>query len=559
MHLSLKPGHLKRYAEITRLLLKYSRSEVVRRAAADVDLSDDHEDLSQEPGEAEELTADLERMGPTFVKLGQLLSSRADLLPVPHLQALSRLQDEVEPVPFAQIEETVREELGVRLSKAFAELDPEPLAAASLAQVHRARLRSGREVAVKVQRPGVRRRVAEDLEVFAELAGFLDSHTELQRRYDLASLVEELRRSLTRELDYRLEAANLRRLRENLRSFERLVIPEPIDDYSTERVLVMELVRGTKIEKLSPVVRLEVPGAELARELHRAYLHQILIDGFFHADPHSGNVLLTPDHRLALLDLGMVGHLPPMLQDQLLKLLLAVADGRGEEAAWLLARIGDPLPDFDHGRFESHIAQLVAQNLQTTLDDLQVGKVMLEVSRASSELGVRVPPELTLLGKTLLNLDAIGRQLHPEFRPAEATRKDVNEMFRHRAWHSTSPNSLIATWMEGRELAAQLPRRANRILELVANNELRLRVDALDQEELLRGLQKLANRIAGGIVLAAMVVGAALMMRVRTAFTILGYPGFAMLLLLVAVAGGFWMLWEVLVRDWLERRRRARR
>jgi ubiquinone biosynthesis protein len=556
MHLSLKPGHLKRYGEIARLLLKYSRSEAVRQAAAKATFAAGAEEASEEPGEAEQMAKDLEAMGPTFVKLGQLLSTRADLLPVSHLHALSRLQDRVEPFPFAQVEECIREELGVRISKAFAEIDPAPLAAASLAQVHRARLRDGKEVAIKVQRPGVREQVAEDLEVFAELAGFLDSNTDVQQRLDLESLVDELRRSLARELDYLQEANNLVALRHNLQDYPQLVVPAPIMDYTTSRILVMELVKGTKLDQLSPVVRLEVHGAELARELHRAYLHQILVDGFFHADPHPGNVLLTPDHRLALLDLGMVGYLPPMLQEQLLKILLAFADGQGEEAAELLARIGDLQPDFDHGRFRRHVAQQVAQHRQSKLEDLQVGKVLLEAAQASAEVGARVPSELTLLGKTLLNLDAIGRLLDPDFRPAEAIREDVKAILRRRAWKGTASTSAISAWMETRELAARLPARANRILEMVANNELRLRVDAIDQEELLSGLQKLANRVAGGVILAAMVVGAALMMRVDTERTIFGYPAFAMVLLLIAVAGGFWMLYEVLIHDWLERRRR---
>ena len=269
------------------------------------------------PPEAKELAADLEKLGPTFVKLGQLVSTRADFVPPAYMEALSRLQDHVEPFSFGEVEAIVSVEIGARLSKAFLEFESTPMAAASLGQVHRAKLRDGRPVAVKVQRPGVREHVSGDLEAMQEIAEVLDAHTEAGRRYEFGLMVEELRKSLLLELDYRQEAANLRRLGETLRDFTRILVPQAIDDYSTGRVLTMEYVAGRKVTKLNPLARTDLDGAGLAEELFRAYLHQILVDGFFHADPHPSNVFLTDDGRVALLDLGMVAHLGPSLQDRL--------------------------------------------------------------------------------------------------------------------------------------------------------------------------------------------------------------------------------------------------
>src|ERR1051325_198255 len=286
----LQPRHLARYKDLLALVLKYGRSDLLKRAQIEEVLGDEITDgSSDDVATAEDFAHHLERLGPTFVKLGQLLSTRADLLPDPYLAALARLQDDLAPVPFTDVEATGRDELGVRLSKAFLEFDTVPLAAASLAQVHRAVLRDGRVVAVKVQRPGVRTQVADDLEILEAVADLFERYSEAGARYDVRLLVEELRKTILRELDYRVEAENLTLLAQNLERFPRLVVPQPVPDYTTSRVLTMDYVAGTKITDLSPLVLLEFDAADLADVLFEAYLHQVLADGFFHADPHPGN------------------------------------------------------------------------------------------------------------------------------------------------------------------------------------------------------------------------------------------------------------------------------
>src|SRR5574341_2591651 len=309
MALSLKPERLRRYKDVVALLIKYGRGDLVEHST--LTLVSKHQERAQaktEPSKAEELAQDLEGLGPSFIKLGQLLSTRGDRLPEPYLEALSRLQDQVEPFPLAEVERIVAGELGGRLSKLFSEFELEPGAAASLAQVHRAQMRDGRPVVVKVQRPNIRQQIVEDLEALQEVAEFIDAHTETGRRYEFSNLLAELRRSLLRELDFQREATNLLKLRESLGEFEQIVIPEPVEDYTTSRVLTMDYLPGKKITDVSPLRLVEIDGMALSEELFRAYLKQILVDGFFHADPHPGNVFLTDDNRIALLDLGMVGN-----------------------------------------------------------------------------------------------------------------------------------------------------------------------------------------------------------------------------------------------------------
>lgn len=546
---SLKPEHLKRYKDITRLLMKYGRADMARAVSADPTLPPEEDEVGLVKGEPEQLALDLEALGPTFIKLGQLLSTRSDLLPQPYLDALTRLQDKVEPFSFALVEEIVSSELGVRISKGFQEFDSEPLAAASLGQVHRAVLRDGREVAVKVQRPNIRQTVLEDLEAFAEVAVLLDRHTEMGRRYGFQSLVEEFRRTLLRELDYRRESLNLVTLGENLREYPRIIIPQPIDDYSTSRVLTMEYVKGVKITDMSPLAQIDIDGRALAEDLSKAYLDQILVDGFFHADPHPGNLLITPDGRLAMLDLGMVARIDPRRQEQLLKLLLAISDGRGHEVADISLQMGTILEGHDEERFRREVADLVASTQGATAQQIQVGRIILSMSRKAGECGVRPVPELSFLGKALLHLDEIARVLDPDIDPNAVMRRHTDSLLRRHMLKRFSPQNMLSSTLEMYDLAQQMPGRLNTVLDNLANNKLQFKVHAFDESRLMSNLQKIANRIAVGIVLAALIVGAALLMQVRTKFTLFGYPGLAILLFLIATFFGFALVLSILVND----------
>ncbi len=546
---SLKPEHLKRYKDVTRLLWKYGRADLAKAMSLDPTLPPDEGDPSLVTGEPEQLAKDLEALGPTFIKLGQLLSSRSDLLPQPFLDALSRLQDQVEPFPFAQVEEIVCAELGVRMSKAFSDFDNVPLAAASLGQVHRAVLRDGREVAVKVQRPNIRQTILDDLDAFEEVATLLDKHTDIGRRIGFRDLVEEFRRTLLRELDYRREAFNLITLGNNLKEYPRLLVPQPVEDYSTSRVLTMDYVKGTKVTDLTPLARIDNDGRVLADDLCRAYLDQILVDGFLHADPHPGNLLVTPDGRLALIDLGMVVRIDPRRQEQLLKLLLAITDGRGHEAADISLQMGTVLEGHDEERFRREVADLVASARTAAAAQVQVGRIVLTMTGKALDCGVRPVPELSLLGKALLHLDEVARILDPEIDPNKTVRRYSDSLLRRHMLKRFSPSSLLSSTLDLYDLAQQMPGRLNQFFDALANNKLQVKVNAFDESRLMDNLQKIANRIAAGLVLAALIVGAALLMQVRTEFMLFGYPGLAMLLFLLAAFCGFALVFSILVND----------
>jgi ubiquinone biosynthesis protein len=548
---------LQRFKQIAGLVWKHGRALHSGREAD----AAANEDMANQPAgsavPARQLADELERMGPAYVKLGQILSSRPDLLPPEYTKSLSRLQDDVKPFPFEEVRTIVEEDLGARLSKAFASFDEEPIAAASLGQVHSATLRDGTPVVVKVQRPGVAKQVAEEFDVLTRVTEFLDAHTEVGRRRRLRLMLEEFRTSIQEELDYEREAENLVAACANLAGFERIVVPQPVPDYCTHRVLTMERIRGTKITKLSGFARMDIDGTALIDELFHAYLKQVLVDGMFHADPHPGNVFITEDGRLALLDLGMVGRTSPEMQENLLKILIAVSHGHSEHAADTIIEISERGEEVDAARFRRRMGVLVAAQQGRGLKYINVGQTLLDVTGLAADCGLFVPSELTLLAKTLLQLDEIGRVLDPDFDPNAAVRRHAATLLSRRLKRDATEGNLLTAAMELKNFASGFPNRVNRIMDAVANRELEVKVRAVDAGDVIEGMQKIANRVTSGLILAALIIGAALLMRVSTDFQVLGYPGFAIMCFIAAALGGVVLLVNIFLQDRASRKPRG--
>ena len=312
----------------------------------------------------------------------------------------------------------------------------------------------------------------------------------------------------------------------------------------------MEYVSGTKLTELNPVVLLEIEGSKLADQFIKAYLDQMLIDGFFHADPHPGNILLTRDRKLALIDLGMVGLVDPDRRTDLLQLILALAEGRGRVAGELVLKLGTEAPGgADRARFLRETSELVLASGDHVIREVQVGKLLMDLIQISGRCGVRPAHELTIIGKTLLNLDEITRILDPDFDLTDHVRRYAEEVTRRHMLRRMTPGRIFTSMAETAELAQKAPERISRLLDSLADNEFKIQVNAFDEKRLMDNLQKIANRISMGIVLAALIMGAALLMRVETGFTILGYPGLAMILFMAAAISGFSLVGSIFLND----------
>lgn len=350
----------------------------------------------------------------------------------------------------------------------------------------------------------------------------------------------------------------MQRIGESLRDFPRLDVPQPVPDYCSPLVLTMAHAPGRKITALSPLARIDLDGAGLADELLRAYLKQVLVDGLFHADPHPGNIFVTDQNHLALLDFGMVGLVTPALSEQLLKLLMAISEGRGEDVAEVLSTMGETKEGVDKNALARAVSAVVARQPQADLQDRAVGRALLLLDYHARQHRLHPPPELSLLGKTLLQLDEVGRTLDPSFKPSESIRRHLSEIMAARIRDDLTRGNLFGTLLEAKNFAAGLPGRLNRVMENLGRRDFELTVKSPETDQLLAGMRKIANRISAGIVLAALIIGAALLMRVETEFRVLGYPGLAMLCFAGAGAGGAWLVIATFLSDARDPTRRPR-
>ena len=547
----VRTEHLGRYKDLAFLLTRYGLKDFrleLDPVAEPLPADDDKPVEPDVQARAEAFSTRLREMGPTFVKFGQLLSTRPDIVPPEYVAELESLQDDVEPFSFAEVEKIVETELRVRISKVFQEFEAVPIAAASLGQVHRAILRDGREVVVKVQRPDVREVIRKDLEVFSEIAGTLESHTAIGRKMNLLETVEELRRTLLNELDYLQEARSAAILRKNLAGFEELYIPEVIEDLTTSRVLTTELVRGKKVSRITNLSLVENDYARLAAVITRAYLKQICVDGFWHSDPHPGNVFLRDD-QIVLLDFGMVSRIGSEGQDNIIKMLLGITGNRGREVAEVCRRMGREQEGFDEGRFYRDITAMVTTYHDADLSKTNVGQLIFQVIAIANNNELRIPSELAMLGKTLLNLDGITRRLDPDFNPQEVIQEYSQELMAQKVRQRLNPRNYYSALLDLNQLALDFPARSREIVDKLAGGKMGFHIHLDEANHLMKGMQRIANRITVGLVIAALLVASALIMQVPTQDRWAGYPVLAICGYLVAAAMGIYLVVSIFRKD----------
>jgi predicted unusual protein kinase regulating ubiquinone biosynthesis (AarF/ABC1/UbiB family) len=541
----LRTRNLPAYRDLLMLFTKYGRKDFRVNLDRDEILSPAPPDAESEiEPEVKERAAAfakaLKDLGPTYVKFGQLLSTRPDIVPPEYIAELEQLQDSVEPFSFADVEKTIEDELGVRISKAFQSFDSTPLAAASLGQAHQAVLRDGREVVVKVQRPNVREQVRHDLEVFAEIAETIEEHSDVGKKMNLVATIEQVRLTLTNELNYLQEARNTDMLRHNLEQFPLICVPAVIHDFSSSRVLTTELVRGRKVSKLTPLMIIDRDYAELASILTRAYLKQICVDGFWHSDPHPGNVFLRDD-ELVLIDFGMVSRVTQEMQDEIIKLLLALSSNNGVEVAEACVRMSQVLERFDITKFHREISTLVSAFHDADTKSLNTGQVLFRIIALANENELIVPAELAMLAKTLLNLDGITRKLDPNYDPQRVIREYSQELMAQKLKQKFEPQNFYPALLDLNQLILDLPHRSREILDLTAGGKLTFGIKLTQAEEFLAGIHKIANRITVGLVIAALLVASSLMMR--------GYPLVAVVGYVLAAVAGMYLIVSTFIVD----------
>ncbi|MEO6258923.1 MAG: AarF/UbiB family protein [Thermoanaerobaculia bacterium] len=551
----LQTRHIGKYTELLVLFTKYGRKDFRLNLTPDELLHTEESDAVVEPNVSQRAKAfadALKKMGPTFIKFGQLLSTRPDIVPPEYIAELESLQDSIDPFSFADVERIVEEELKARISKIFEEFAAVPIAAASLGQVHRAMLRDGREVVVKVQRPNVREQVRHDMEVFGEIAATIEQHSDLGRKMNLVGAIEQAKVTLTNELNYQQEARNSELLRVNLAEFPELYIPQVVNDMSSSRVLTTELVRGKKVSKLSPLQTVDRNYADLAAVLTRAYLKQICVDGFWHSDPHPGNVFIREvdeNAQVVLLDFGMVSRISSQFQDEVIKLLLAVSSNRGAEVAEACVRLSEVQERFEPTRFVREISSLVANFHDVDVRQINVGQLIFNVIGIANNNELKVPAELAMLAKTLLHLDGVTRKLDKNFNPQDVIRDYSEKLIGQKLKQKFEPRNFYPALMDLNQLVLDFPHRAREIIDLTAAGKLSFSLKLQQAEEFLSGMHKIANRITVGIVIAALLMSSTFMMRYPTRLRLFGYPALAIIGYLLSAGAAAYLITSTFLND----------
>jgi ubiquinone biosynthesis protein len=476
----------------------------------------------------------LEELGTTFVKLGQLLSSRPDLLPDVYIEELEKLVDDVPPVPFAPIREVIARELGL---EHFAWIDEEPLASASIAQIHRALLVSGRDVVVKVRRPGIVAQVELDLELLRRTARIAERRSGTAKLLQLRALSDELEQHLVSELDFLEEAHNAELIASVIDEYrDDLFVPQVIRPYVTPEVMVLERIEGVKVED-EPALDAE-RASELARSFFRAFIRQVTVKGVYHADPHRGNVLLTPDGRLALLDFGLIGRLDDDTRTSLALLLLAVAQNRADDVADLILALSLTTAESDEAGFVHELRRKLPRYHWRPLAGIRTGEGLADLQRLCLEHGISLPTSFALVGKTLSQAESIARSLDPELDPVEVLRSEAWSVMAEEGERRLEPSQLLAFTFTQLQPLLRMPRRVAQLVQKVETGSLKIGIAPVQLEDFEHLLRSTANRIGAALIISALLVSSALMARVNHAVSVGGFA--------VACVLGAYMLWRIM-------------
>ena len=485
----------------------------------------------------------LERLGTTFIKLGQLLSSRPDLVGELYAHELAALQDDTTPMPLDLVRATIERSLDRRIDEVFSAFEDAPLASASIAQAHGAVLRStGERVVGKVRRPDIVEVVANDLRILDRLSRRVEAHVDTARLLQLRSVADELAFSLRRELDMRADAANGHVVREAVQPFETLRVPRVHDELTTPEILVMERLDGVHAD--DPIVQRMDPErrAVLARDLLRAYVRQLLVRGAYHADPHPGNVLVRPaEGTLVILDFGLVGRLDDNTREELTLVLLAMAENRASDMANQLLRMSSLTHRTDEQRFESELRRLLPRYHDVGLAQIEVGHAIVQIQQLALHCGVQLPIPFALIGKTLSQVDQIARALDPAVDPLATIRAETIPLMGEQLEQLLTPSSFMSLVAPRAMSLLELPDRAERLLDGIERGSTSISITP-QLDDAVAELRTITNRLAAAIVIAAVIVASSLLMQVKGVGTILGYPALGFLGFLAAALMGLGLI-----------------
>ena len=547
--------HLNRYQQILRILFKYGFGDLVNTLKIEQYLEVGLQMVSRKRREkiekltrAERVRMALEELGPTFVKLGQILSTRPDLIPLEYLQELTRLQDDVPPFSYEEVREIIQLETGKTPEEVFQHFEKTPLAAASIGQVHKARLKDGEELAVKVQRPGIRKIIEVDLEIMLHLASLMERHVEGARSHHPTRIVEEFAQSLEKEIDYTIEASHIERFARQFMDDETIYVPKVFHEITTKHILSMEYIAGSKA---SGVNYLRQKGYDLPKIATRGAdltMKQVFVHGFFHADPHPGNIFILPNNVICYLDFGMMGRISHQERDDFADLVTHVVRRDEKRLPGALLKLTEYNEEPDRNKLQRDLAGFIDQYLYRPLGELEVGRLLERLLEILTKHRVHLKPDLFLMIKALSTIEGLGRLLDPNFEIMEHAEPFIRHVRLNRLSPKRIAEDMIDSGSELIDLLKEIPGELRTILKQAREGKIRIEFEHRGLDPMLFTHDRISNRIAFAIVLASLIIGSSLIVVSGIPpkwheIPIIGLAGF-----IVAGIMGFWLLISILRR-----------
>ena len=540
---------IRRYRTILGVLIKYGFGHFVEQLNIDyyLELGKRIVTFDKIPKELQRLSQPqrlrmvMEELGPTFIKLGQLLSTRPDVLGREYIQEFSKLQDMVPAVSFDDVNAQIQRELGYPADQLFNEFSREPLAAASIAQVHRGRLKSGEQVVFKVRRPGIAKIVETDIDVLMGLAYLIEQHVPAVTLYDPVGLVKEFRRSIMRELNFTREGRTVDRFAVNFAKSSTVYVPKIFWDFSGELVLTMEYVPGIKISEVDKLLAAGYDPKEIARRGADAFLKQVLDYGLFHADPHPGNLFILPDQVICMLDFGMVGHLGKDLKDQLIDLLQALLDKDVDRIISELLYSGELTDNSDLKNLRRDLHEFIEDYHDIVLQDIKVGKLLSDFIEILTHYRIHFPADFMLLTKALIVMEGVGRQLDPDFNMISHMRPYINKLVLERFSPTNLASQTSRIVQAYAALAKTLPHDIKEFINRLNRNQFKIDLEHRGLEKLVTDLDRSSNRVSFAVVIGALIVGSSLVMQIDKGPMVFGFPLLGLLGYSIAAVLGLWL------------------
>ena len=545
--------HLNRYRQILAILFKYGFGDLLERLSIDQYIGAGLQAISRKRSErVEKLTRPqrlrmaFEELGPTYIKLGQILSTRPDLVPVDILEELARLQDEVPPFPFEDVKAVIESEFGVPAEELFDQLDNQPLASASIGQVHKARTKDGEPVAVKFQRPDIQKIIEVDLEIMLHLATLAERHIKEFEIHRPVKIVEEFARTLEKEIDYRNEATNMERIARRFLNLPHIYIPAVFREFTTSRVLTAELIEGIKISKIESIVEAGLDQKVIADRVVGLVLKQAFEHGFFHADPHPGNIFVLTDNVICLVDYGMMGLVDRATREAFVDLLDSVVHQQEVKTTQVLLNLTDWDEEPDIRALEREVADFMGRHFYKPLKDMEIGKLLQDLLHLTMRFRLRLPPDIFLMIKALSSVEGVGRALDPNFDLIAHARPFIQQVKLERF----GPKRISADVydMMGRllQFLQQFPKDLMDLTGMIRQQRLSLQLEHKGLESMLATQDQTSNRMSFAIIIAALIIGSALIVISEIPPLVYGISLIGIIGYLVAAVMGIWLLVAIL-------------